>query len=39
MKGADFISNAQNTWCPGCGNFSIQRTLKRMYLPYLDHSP
>lgn len=28
MKGADFISNAQNTWCPGCGNFSIQHALK-----------
>ena len=22
------ISDAQNTWCPGCGNFSIQFTLK-----------
>jgi len=22
------ITNAQNTWCPGCGNFTIQHTLK-----------
>jgi 2-oxoglutarate ferredoxin oxidoreductase subunit beta len=22
------ITDAQNTWCPGCGNFSIQFTLK-----------
>ena len=22
------ITEAQNTWCPGCGNFSIQHTLK-----------
>lgn len=24
----DFITGAQNTWCPGCGNFAIQHTLK-----------
>jgi len=28
MKGAEFISRAQNTWCPGCGNFVIQHTMK-----------
>jgi 2-oxoglutarate/2-oxoacid ferredoxin oxidoreductase subunit beta len=22
------ITGAENTWCPGCGNFSIQHTLK-----------
>ena len=22
------ITEAENTWCPGCGNFSIQHTLK-----------
>jgi 2-oxoglutarate ferredoxin oxidoreductase subunit beta len=22
------ITDAQNTWCPGCGNFAIQHTLK-----------
>ncbi len=22
------ITDAKNTWCPGCGNFSIQHTLK-----------
>ena len=24
----NLITPAQNTWCPGCGNFSIQHTLK-----------
>jgi 2-oxoglutarate ferredoxin oxidoreductase subunit beta len=24
----NLITDAQNTWCPGCGNFSIQFTLK-----------
>lgn len=28
MKGAEYISDAQNTWCPGCGNFVIQHTIK-----------
>jgi 2-oxoglutarate ferredoxin oxidoreductase subunit beta len=28
MKGTDLISNAKNTWCPGCGNFVIQHALK-----------
>jgi 2-oxoglutarate ferredoxin oxidoreductase subunit beta len=28
MKGTDLISHAKNTWCPGCGNFAIQHTLK-----------
>jgi len=22
------VTNAENTWCPGCGNFTIQHTLK-----------
>jgi 2-oxoglutarate/2-oxoacid ferredoxin oxidoreductase subunit beta len=30
MTGRDLISNAQNTWCPGCGNFTIQHTLKNI---------
>jgi len=28
MTGRDLITGAQNTWCPGCGNFTIQHTLK-----------
>ena len=24
----DLITPAQNTWCPGCGNFALQHTLK-----------
>ncbi|MEN6443331.1 MAG: thiamine pyrophosphate-dependent enzyme [Methanoregula sp.] len=24
------ITGAQNTWCPGCGNFTIQHTLKNV---------
>ncbi|MFZ1128075.1 thiamine pyrophosphate-dependent enzyme [Methanoregula sp.] len=24
----NLITPAQNTWCPGCGNFSLQHTLK-----------
>jgi 2-oxoglutarate ferredoxin oxidoreductase subunit beta len=28
MTERPLITDAQNTWCPGCGNFSIQHTLK-----------
>ena len=28
MTAYEFISRAKNTWCPGCGNFVIQHTLK-----------
>ena len=28
MNGREIITGAQNTWCPGCGNFTIQHTLK-----------
>ncbi|MBR1368604.1 2-oxoglutarate synthase [Methanocalculus chunghsingensis] len=28
MKGAEYISQTQNTWCPGCGNFTIQHAIK-----------
>jgi 2-oxoglutarate ferredoxin oxidoreductase subunit beta len=28
MTGRQIITEAQNTWCPGCGNFSIQFALK-----------
>jgi len=28
MTVRQMITEAQNTWCPGCGNFSIQFTLK-----------
>ena len=24
------ITGAQNTWCPGCGNFALQHTLKNL---------
>lgn len=24
------ITGAQNTWCPGCGNFAIQHTIKNL---------
>jgi len=32
MTGRQIITNAQNTWCPGCGNFSIQHTLKNVLI-------
>jgi len=28
----DLITGAQNTWCPGCGNFVIQHALKDVIL-------
>jgi 2-oxoglutarate ferredoxin oxidoreductase subunit beta len=28
--GRQLITDAQNTWCPGCGNFAIQHTLKNI---------
>lgn len=28
MNQPNLISHAENTWCPGCGNFSIQHALK-----------
>ncbi len=30
MTGRPIITDTQNTWCPGCGNFSIQHTLKNI---------
>ena len=30
MTSRQLITDAQNTWCPGCGNFSIQHTLKNI---------
>ncbi len=30
MTGRPIITDTQNTWCPGCGNFSIQFTLKNI---------
>jgi len=30
MTGRALITDIQNTWCPGCGNFSIQHTLKNI---------
>ena len=30
MTGRQIITDTQNTWCPGCGNFSIQHTLKNV---------
>jgi len=32
MTGREFITGAQNTWCPGCGNFSLQYTLKNILM-------
>jgi len=32
MTGRQLITDAQNTWCPGCGNFSIQHTLKNVLM-------
>jgi len=31
MNGTNFVTAAQNTWCPGCGNFSIQHALKKVF--------
>ncbi len=30
MTGRQIITDTQNTWCPGCGNFSLQHTLKNV---------
>jgi 2-oxoglutarate ferredoxin oxidoreductase subunit beta len=30
MTGRQLITGTENTWCPGCGNFSIQHTLKNV---------
>ncbi|MGA2122004.1 MAG: thiamine pyrophosphate-dependent enzyme [Methanoregula sp.] len=30
MTGRALITDVQNTWCPGCGNFSLQHTLKNI---------
>jgi 2-oxoglutarate ferredoxin oxidoreductase subunit beta len=30
MTGRQLIADTENTWCPGCGNFSIQHTLKNV---------
>lgn len=30
MTDRNLITPAQNTWCPGCGNFSLQFTLKAL---------
>ena len=30
MTGRNLITGTQNTWCPGCGNFTIQHTLKNI---------
>jgi 2-oxoglutarate/2-oxoacid ferredoxin oxidoreductase subunit beta len=30
MTGRNLVTEAQNTWCPGCGNFTIQHTLKNI---------
>jgi len=31
MSSRQLITDAQNTWCPGCGNFSIQHALKDVF--------
>ncbi|MDD1712016.1 MAG: 2-oxoacid:ferredoxin oxidoreductase subunit beta, partial [Methanoregulaceae archaeon] len=28
MNESGFTSHAENTWCPGCGNFTVQRALR-----------
>jgi 2-oxoglutarate ferredoxin oxidoreductase subunit beta len=28
MSGRNLITDAKNTWCPGCGNFTLQFSLK-----------
>ncbi|PKL69978.1 MAG: 2-oxoglutarate synthase [Methanomicrobiales archaeon HGW-Methanomicrobiales-1] len=28
------ITEAQNTWCPGCGNFALQHTIKNLLADY-----
>ena len=30
MTPRQLITDAKNTWCPGCGNFTIQHTLKNV---------
>jgi 2-oxoglutarate ferredoxin oxidoreductase subunit beta len=30
MTGRTLITDARNTWCPGCGNFSLQFALKAL---------
>jgi 2-oxoglutarate ferredoxin oxidoreductase subunit beta len=30
MTSRNLITGAQNTWCPGCGNFTIQHVLKNI---------
>ena len=30
MSERNLITQAQNTWCPGCGNFALQFTLKAL---------
>jgi 2-oxoglutarate ferredoxin oxidoreductase subunit beta len=35
-SGTSLITDAQNTWCPGCGNFSIQHTLKTVIAELIE---
>jgi 2-oxoglutarate ferredoxin oxidoreductase subunit beta len=30
MAGRNLVTPAQNTWCPGCGNFTIQHAIKNI---------
>lgn len=32
MKGEDLYSNAEVTWCPGCGNFGVRYALREALL-------
>ncbi len=32
MSGERLISQAKNTWCPGCGNFAIQHAIRQVLL-------
>jgi 2-oxoglutarate/2-oxoacid ferredoxin oxidoreductase subunit beta len=36
MSRRQLISPAENTWCPGCGNFSIQHMMKAALLELSD---
>ncbi len=36
MNQMDFKTSAENTWCPGCGNFSILNALKSVFQSLVD---
>lgn len=36
MTSHHLISRAENTWCPGCGNFAIQHAIKNVLIRMTD---